>query len=347
MSQIYQSEPWGKLKPLTSSLEEILLTENPHLLPSQENGETSCRIYKGHMNQFWIERISRTLAKDRLLQQESPKNLLQKLLQAGSIICLSHPNSSLEDYIFEPIVEDLSSPLPDNTEHLCPGCKFYTLSKAILAPCLHSFCDTCVSQLKEGAQKCSVCCEEEPGSMSYSRPLSTGASESENSDSASTYLAELNGYYEGEWKGEKPHGNGKIVFCFGAIYEGEWKDGKPDGKGKLNHFFKYIYEGQWKDGKKDGEGKMTFFNGEFYEGGFNPLQAESMSILISSNFQFLDLAKEMILFEMINYEFERKINDKKKRIQFKKKFFEDFFLRNSILELKGLKKIRKKEQEDL
>jgi len=283
MSQVHQNRPWAKLKPLTSSLKEIILTENPHFLPSRENDEISCRIYKDHMNQFWIERSMRTPTKDVLLQQENAKNRLQKFLQAGIIICLNHLNSPLEDYIFEPIEEeDQASPDPvADSELLCPSCKYYTFSKVILAPCLHSFCDYCVSQLKQGPQKCSFCCEEEAGRMNVSHSGSTG--ESDNSVPGSTYLAELNGYYEGEWKGEKPHGNGKIVYCYGAIYEGEWKDGKPEGKGKLNYFFKYIYEGQWKNGKKDGEGKMTYFNGESYEGGFKEDKKEGTGRFVQNN----------------------------------------------------------------
>lgn len=72
--------------------------------------------------------------------------------------------------------------------------------------------------------------------------------------------------YEGEWKGGKPDGKGKMTYVNGAIYEGDWKKGQPEGKGKMVYVSGDIYEGEWKEGKHNGKGKITYANGGVYEG---------------------------------------------------------------------------------
>ena len=95
--------------------------------------------------------------------------------------------------------------------------------------------------------------------------------------------------YEGDWKNNKKHGKGKLIYEEDEFYEGDFKYDKFDGKGKYvsPNYFRYegdfknneyhgkgkftysngdIYEGDWKDGNKHGKGKMTYSNGDIYEG---------------------------------------------------------------------------------
>jgi len=80
-------------------------------------------------------------------------------------------------------------------------------------------------------------------------------------------INELNGYkYNGEWKEDLLHGQGKFIFKSGDVYEGELKDGKYNGQGKYISKDKEVYEGAWKDGEKHGLGKSIYRNGDVYVG---------------------------------------------------------------------------------
>ncbi len=78
------------------------------------------------------------------------------------------------------------------------------------------------------------------------------------------------GKYEGEWKGGKRHGQGKLTYPDGRKFEGEWKDCEPNGqrtytfgRGKWNGD---KYTGEFKDGKKHGQGTYTTSSGKKYIG---------------------------------------------------------------------------------
>lgn len=77
-----------------------------------------------------------------------------------------------------------------------------------------------------------------------------------------------NGKYTGEWKNDKPNGQGKMTYSNGDVYEGEWKDGNGTGYGVYKWASGAFYEGEWKDGNRTGYGKFTFTNGDVYEGEF-------------------------------------------------------------------------------
>jgi len=68
------------------------------------------------------------------------------------------------------------------------------------------------------------------------------------------------GFYDGEWKDDKRHGEGKSQVN-DSYYEGKWKDDKRHGKGVLLG----IYDGEWEDDKMHGKGKL-FINNGVYKG---------------------------------------------------------------------------------
>lgn len=97
--------------------------------------------------------------------------------------------------------------------------------------------------------------------------------------------------YEGGFRYDVRHGEGKQTFSAGNVYEGSWKKGLRAGKGKLifpdggmyvGHFRSNtlhgqgkqtfpagdVYEGYYRDGLIHGRGKYTFANGDVYKGNF-------------------------------------------------------------------------------
>ncbi|XP_054439698.1 MORN repeat-containing protein 1 [Pteronotus mesoamericanus] len=73
--------------------------------------------------------------------------------------------------------------------------------------------------------------------------------------------------YEGEWKGGKTHGHGKLLFKDGSYYEGEFVDGEITGEG-FRHWATTgnTYSGQFVLGEPQGHGVMKYGAGGCYEG---------------------------------------------------------------------------------
>ena len=61
--------------------------------------------------------------------------------------------------------------------------------------------------------------------------------------------------YEGDYKKNERHGNGKYLYANGDIYQGNWKDNRFSGRGKfINANGRETFDGYWKSGKKHGLG---------------------------------------------------------------------------------------------
>ena len=58
--------------------------------------------------------------------------------------------------------------------------------------------------------------------------------------------------YEGQWKNNKMHGYGTIIWPGGDIYEGEFKEDKKCGFGVFYNQNK-IYMANWKNNKPEGD----------------------------------------------------------------------------------------------
>ncbi|XP_055275364.1 MORN repeat-containing protein 1 isoform X5 [Moschus berezovskii] len=82
--------------------------------------------------------------------------------------------------------------------------------------------------------------------------------------------------YEGEWRGGKKHGWGKLLFKDGSYYEGDFVDGEITGEGCRHWALTghgclvdadgQVYWGSFHDNKRHGRGRMIFRNGDEYEG---------------------------------------------------------------------------------
>jgi len=71
--------------------------------------------------------------------------------------------------------------------------------------------------------------------------------------------------YEGDWRDDQRHGNGKFINSYGNIYtyKGEWKNDMKHGNGiiwyvsigSITFSNKESYDGDWKENMIDGAGK--------------------------------------------------------------------------------------------
>lgn len=74
--------------------------------------------------------------------------------------------------------------------------------------------------------------------------------------------------YEGDTKGGKPHGRGKMRFPSGGEYDGGFMDSYRHGEGTYTHPNGYSYMGNWKKGKREGQGVEQWSSRQKYTGEF-------------------------------------------------------------------------------
>ncbi len=72
--------------------------------------------------------------------------------------------------------------------------------------------------------------------------------------------------YEGQMKGDTPHGYGTMTYSDGTIYEGRWQEGKMHGMGSLTRSNGYNCEGEFREGELLNPVTVTYPNGSKYEG---------------------------------------------------------------------------------
>ena len=72
--------------------------------------------------------------------------------------------------------------------------------------------------------------------------------------------------YYGEWKDDKKHGKGCMIWPDGSIYQGHWVNDMRNGKGRYITIKGNMYEGEWKNDKLHGKGKCTYASGSVYDG---------------------------------------------------------------------------------
>ena len=72
--------------------------------------------------------------------------------------------------------------------------------------------------------------------------------------------------YVGEFKNDKPHGQGTESLATGEKYVGKWKDGERHGQGTYTWADGAKYVGEHKDSKKHGQGTFTATDGTIMKG---------------------------------------------------------------------------------
>lgn len=77
---------------------------------------------------------------------------------------------------------------------------------------------------------------------------------------------QLGSRYEGEFRENARHGNGKYYLPNGSVYDGEWREDVMSGRGTFKWPDGSIYVGSWKDGKRNGAGILQASDGFTYDG---------------------------------------------------------------------------------
>ena len=72
--------------------------------------------------------------------------------------------------------------------------------------------------------------------------------------------------YEGEWRENLMSGRGAFVWPDGSAYIGQWRDGKRHGQGLLQAADKFTYDGMWVNNAMEGRGTAEYPGGQKYEG---------------------------------------------------------------------------------
>ncbi|XP_054993776.1 MORN repeat-containing protein 1 isoform X2 [Sorex araneus] len=86
--------------------------------------------------------------------------------------------------------------------------------------------------------------------------------------------------YEGEWKGGKKHGRGKLLFRDGSYYEGDFQAGEISGEGRRHWAASgNTYSGHFVLGEPHGRGLVTYRAGGWYEGEFRRGVREGLGLL--------------------------------------------------------------------
>lgn len=80
--------------------------------------------------------------------------------------------------------------------------------------------------------------------------------------------AEKGARYEGEWKDDKMHGEGKLTFPSGAHYSGTFADNKFSGSGTYVWPSGERYEGEFADNTMHGSGVYVDSDGVRWRGAF-------------------------------------------------------------------------------
>ncbi len=96
--------------------------------------------------------------------------------------------------------------------------------------------------------------------------------------------------YKGQYKNGERSGTGMCKFgATGAIYKGEWRDDRPQGNGTLFTLPNEIIETRFEGSKiQDGQVKILFSNGEYYEGNFKNSQRNGTGVHYYRNGDFYD-----------------------------------------------------------
>jgi hypothetical protein len=75
--------------------------------------------------------------------------------------------------------------------------------------------------------------------------------------------------YEGEWKGQKRHGQGRYTWPDGTAYEGQWLDNAQHGQGKLFFTNGTSVEGFFVQNQLHGQACLTTNEGSTFQGEWN------------------------------------------------------------------------------
>ena len=89
--------------------------------------------------------------------------------------------------------------------------------------------------------------------------------------------------YDGELVCSVREGKGIYRYDDGTMYEGDWRGGKKDGLGRLEIATGEVYDGSWKDDLMHGYGVHMFTNGDCFEGHYRKGKWEGYGNFVGGN----------------------------------------------------------------
>jgi len=165
-----------------------------------------------------------------------------------------------------------------NEELICAICIEVISDCVTLSPCLHSFCNHCVTSFRKSSTECPTCRQKiqsvrkNPFINRLLRSIKSAFSNPETTlkQDSSLLNESKNGEddhrYKGSWKNGKKEGKGTMFYEMTSFYEGNWKNDRREGKGTMFYDDGSVYDGSWKKDKKDGQGILRLKDGTIFKG---------------------------------------------------------------------------------
>nr|CAB3489067.1 unnamed protein product [Digitaria exilis] len=97
----------------------------------------------------------------------------------------------------------------------------------------------------------------------------TGDDDAEATTTTTTHSEQLlpsGDFYQGDLRGDLPHGAGKFLWTDGSMYEGSWRHGRASGRGKFSWTSGATYEGDFAGGYMHGHGTYIGELGDTFAG---------------------------------------------------------------------------------
>lgn len=86
--------------------------------------------------------------------------------------------------------------------------------------------------------------------------------------------------YQGQWRNNRPHGEGRYTTLRGDEYVGHFHNGRFQGQGSYRFSNGDQYKGQWQAGRMEGQGEMIYQNGNRYTGEWKDSQRHGKGELV-------------------------------------------------------------------
>ncbi len=333
---------WAKLIAINPDKEDIPFASQPEEAP-EFKPNTGWRIYQKSNEETWITNHSASSIRinDHWLEVEQEKEIFNgekisfnknKAYQDQNfdyVICLfsqkpKHQLKRLREENPESIpflsnseTKKLARMNTDlQQEATCSICFQIYQKCATLAPCLHTFCSSCLVSCFKSSIQCPLCRKEatsvtkntvlekvveiiSKNSPDEKRPegsqlegvilkspeVGTYVGDCQNGtikEGKGIFIYTNGDFFDGAWKNDKREGPGIFELKNGDKYEGLFKDDAYNGLGKYIWAEGDEYEGNFTDGKREGFGTFRHANGNLYTGNWKNDEEEGDGVFLSN-----------------------------------------------------------------
>lgn len=178
----------------------------------------------------------------------------------------------------------------------CAICMETITNCLTLSPCLHNFCNDCLTDHLKRSTDCPLCRKRIKSAnknplllrivelaLQAVTPIPLDVKEDlilvEKEDNST----EMKDIYIGPYVNGKKGGQGEMTYADGSVYQGIWKNDKREGKGMLILRNDDIYEGIWVQDLMQSPLKIEYKDGRKYIGEVHDLQMHGKGVLTLNN----------------------------------------------------------------